>query len=39
MRYDKKGNDAIRYLDKLDSFGALAFELFSSKARNLVFKP
>ena len=27
------------HLDKLDSFRALVFELFSSKARQLVFKP
>ena len=32
-------DDAIHHLDKLGSNQALAFELFSSKARHLVFKP
>ena len=32
-------SDAIHHLDKLGSNQALAFELFNSKARHLVFKP
>ena len=34
LRNDKH-NDAIHQLDKLDSFPAVAFELFSSMARAL----
>ena len=35
----KNNNDAIHHLDKLGSNQALAFDLFTSKARHLVFKP